>query len=255
MELTYGNQTVNFYEHGAPETIPLSLSGGLDSASLFYLVSKHFPESQVVPFSCRDLQAPLDADAANDITRWMQAQFPKNKIQDIQIFDFDAHTEKYVTNEEVDQVIAEEPRFTGMRRTQVSKMIQIDNISIDIMRANPGSVRLDGMTRNPPTNEMKDQGFFDKAERRRDKELPHMNNWILFPLDKYPPYAAYNNIYKPYLNVDKKFVAGVFIENNLMDTLYPLTRSCVGTVKETKNFTKECGHCFWCHEKKWAFKL
>lgn len=255
MELTYGNQTINLYEHGAPEKIPLSLSGGLDSASLFYLISKHFPESEVIPFSCRDLQAPLDADAANDITRWMQTEFPENKIQDIQIFDFDAHTEKYVTNQEVDSVTQQEPRFVGMRRTQVSKIIQIDDISNNIMRANPGTVRLDGMTRNPPTNEMKEQGFYDKAERRRDKEVPYANPWIIFTPDKYHPQAAYNNIYKPYVNVDKKFVAGVFIENNLMDTLFPLTRSCVGTVRETENFTKECGHCFWCHEKKWAFTL
>ena len=44
-------------------------------------------------------------------------------------------------------------------------------------------------------------------------------------------------------------------ENNLMDTLFPITRSCVGTAKQTRNFTVECHQCFWCHEKKWAFDL
>jgi hypothetical protein len=58
-----------------------------------------------------------------------------------------------------------------------------------------------------------------------------------------------------YANVDKKFVAGVYKENGLMDTLFPLTGSCVGTAKQTDNFTKECRQCFWCHEKKWAFDL
>ena len=61
--------------------------------------------------------------------------------------------------------------------------------------------------------------------------------------------------YSPFIHVDKKFVADIYRKNNLMEDLYPLTGSCVGTELVTDYFTKECRQCFWCHEKKWAFNL
>jgi len=249
MLLTYGGQTIDLFPTNVPELMPLSLSGGLDSASLCYLVSKHFPQIEIVPYTCRDQNAPKDADAAAAIVSWMKKEFPNNKIRDIEIFDFNDRTEDFVTFEDVDKVTKEWPQFHGMRRTQVSKIIQVDTISWNMMKRFPGAVRLDGMTRNPPTNEMKKYGFYDKAERRRDKELPRIDDYRADSKD------AHFDIYQAYINVDKKFVAGVYKENGLMETLFPLTRSCVGTARQTDNFTRECHQCFWCYEKKWAFDL
>ena len=103
------------------------------------------------------------------------------------------------------------------------------------------------MTRNPPTEDMVIGGFYDIAERRRDKELDEVETYR--PNKNNPPLG----IYQAYANVDKKFVAGVYFDYGLMDSLFPMTRSCVGTRTQTENFTKECGKCFWCHEKAWAF--
>lgn len=264
MKLTYNNQTIDLFPQEVPEVMPLSLSGGLDSASAFYLISKYFPQVEIIPYTCRDQNAPKDAEAAEKIVRWMQREFPNNNIRDIQVFDFNDRTEDFVTNEEVDNVINEWPQFNGMRRTQVSKIIQIDQISRNLMAKHPGAVRLDGMTRNPPTEDMHRLGFYDKAERRRDHEQPKVEEWRtvkticeaagtpILPMDHT---IWLHQIYQVYANVDKKFVAGVYKENNLMDTLFPLTRSCVGRPKETDNFTKECHRCFWCYEKAWAFNL
>ncbi len=171
MDLTYNNQTIKFFPSGIPEVCVISLSGGLDSASLLYLVSKYYPQIKIVPVTCRDQNAPLDADAAVDIVKWIKKEFPQNNIQDTQIFDFNDKTEDFVSHKKVDEVIEQYPQFTGMRRTQVSKIIQVDRINWNIMKQNPGAVRLDGMTRNPPSSDMKLLGFYEKAERRRDKEL------------------------------------------------------------------------------------
>lgn len=246
MKLTYGNQTIDLFPDQVPEICPISISGGLDSASLLFLVSKHFPQVKLIPFACRDQMAPKDADAAEQIVEWMQMRFPENNIADIEIYDFNAHNEDFVTYDKVEEVRMQYPQFNTMKRTAISKIIQIDRISWNVMKRYPGAVRLDGMTRNPPSNEMKVFGFYNIAERRRDKEVP--------PAEVYRIYEkAFLNIHQPYANVDKKFVADVYRKNGLMETLYPLTRSCIGTYNQTDGFTRECYKCFWCHEKAWAF--
>ena len=249
MKLTYGNQTIDFFPREIPEKCLISLSGGLDSASLFYLVSKFYPQIRIIPITCRDLNAPLDADAAEEIVKWMKNEFPNNLIDDIQIFDFNDRTEDFVTFEDVDKVIEQYPQYHGMRRTQVSKIMQVDTIAWNAMKQHPGAVRLDGMTRNPPNNEMSAKHFYNLAERRRDKDQPHIDEYRTGYKDKH------FYIYQVYANVDKKFVAGVFQEYGLMETLYPLTRSCVGTARQTDNFKHVCNKCFWCAEKAWAFDL
>lgn len=249
MKLTYGNQTIDLFPKEVPDKCVISLSGGADSASLLYLVSKHFPQIEIVPVTCRDQNAPKDADAAEEIVAWMKNKFPQNNIRDTEVFDFNDRTEDFVSNKKVDEVIAQYPQFTGMRRTQVSKIIQVDRINWNIMKQNPDAVRLDGMTRNPPTEEMKRLGFYEKAERRRDQEKPLVEEYRTDYKEKF----LY--IYQAYSNVDKKFVAGVYKDNGLMETLFPMTRSCVGTARQTDNFTRECHQCFWCHERKWAFDL
>ena len=249
MNVTHGNQTINLFPVEVPKKVTISLSGGADSASLMYLVVKHFPEVEIIPVTCRDQNAPKDADAAVKIVNWIKKEFPNNNIKDHQIFDFNDKTEDFVSHEDVDKTIEKYPQFTGMRRTQVSKIIQVDRINWNIMKQHPGAVRLDGMTRNPPEEEMKRLDFYEKAERRRDQDKP-----IVEEYRKYKD-SEFLNIYQAYINVDKKFVAGVYQENGLMETLFPMTRSCVGTARQTDNFARECHQCFWCHERKWAFDL
>lgn len=57
-------------------------------------------------------------------------------------------------------------------------------------------------------------------------------------------------IYTPFVNLDKKEIAEIYREHNLLDTLFPLTRSCV---KKTNDFTTHCGECWWCKERVWGF--
>ena len=253
MKITHGDQTINLFPDTIPELCPISMSGGLDSCSLMYLVSKHFPQVKLIPYTCRDQNAPKDADAARKIVEWMQEKFPDNHIPPIEIYDFNDKDETFITHAEVDEITAKNETFAAMpRRRQVSKIIQVDRISWAMMekaqKICPDAIRLDGMTRNPPTEEMHKLGFFEKGERRRDQELERIEEWRLST--KWPPF----NIYQPYCNVDKKFVAGVFIENGLMSDLFPICRSCVGTSPYlTCDGTTECRICFWCEEKAWAF--
>ncbi len=59
-------------------------------------------------------------------------------------------------------------------------------------------------------------------------------------------------IYTPFINFDKKVLADHYFQNNLMDWLFPLTRSCTSV---TEDFSQHCGICWWCRERKWAFGI
>lgn len=51
--------------------------------------------------------------------------------------------------------------------------------------------------------------------------------------------------YGPLKNIDKKQVAELYKRYNIED-LFDYTRSCVMQ-------SDHCGHCWWCHERMWAF--
>ena len=94
MILKYGNQEIDFWnikdqvnnspnkdkcftdiefdDDFLPKQVVVSLSGGADSASATYLTLKHFPQIEIFPFMCNDVNAPKDADAAIEITEYLQ---------------------------------------------------------------------------------------------------------------------------------------------------------------------------------------
>lgn len=66
---------------------------------------------------------------------------------------------------------------------------------------------------------------------------------------KRPVYDTSGKFYTPWWNMDKKFVAGVYQEMGLVDTLFPITRSC----EDLQLKEGHCGRCWWCEERFWAF--
>lgn len=58
------------------------------------------------------------------------------------------------------------------------------------------------------------------------------------------------NIYTPILNKDKREIAELYKKHNLLDSLFPITKSCIVDKKKYNH----CGSCWWCHERKWAFE-
>ena len=62
-------------------------------------------------------------------------------------------------------------------------------------------------------------------------------------------------VWRPFVNMHKKDLANLYHKYDLMKTLFPYTASCTGDSETTNNFTRPCGKCFWCYEKKWAFNM
>jgi len=55
--------------------------------------------------------------------------------------------------------------------------------------------------------------------------------------------------YIPWFNHNKKDIAKMYESLDLLDTLFPVTRSC----EDDKHIGSHCGVCWWCEERLWAF--
>lgn len=67
------------------------------------------------------------------------------------------------------------------------------------------------------------------------------------------------NYYRPWTNIDKKKIAEIYREYNLIESLFPLTRSCEyvpSTINKIPDLgTDHCGQCWGCQERKWGFGM
>ena len=57
----------------------------------------------------------------------------------------------------------------------------------------------------------------------------------------------------PFFNIDKIKIAEMYESLGLIDTLFPLTRSCE-LENPPLNFLGHCDNCWWCKERFWGFK-
>ena len=114
-----------------------------------------------------------------------------------------------------------------------------------------------GVTANPPeeigqafwgSSEVFGEKVWECREKHRDwdvrKSKPEVND------------DSKRNILHccPFVQHHKGHVAELYKRYDLIDSLLPLTRSCEGWDYMTDGFTKECGECWWCMERSWAFR-
>jgi len=81
-----------------------------------------------------------------------------------------------------------------------------------------------------------------------------MVRYILSILQSIPKKAGYKKFLGDNYDEFMESFAELYRKYNLIDTLLPLTRSCEGWDYMTDGFTKECGECWWCMERSWAFR-
>lgn len=58
-------------------------------------------------------------------------------------------------------------------------------------------------------------------------------------------------VIKPFTNFNKKDIAATYKYLGILDTIFPLTRSCES--RELKFMYSHCDDCWWCKERKWGF--
>ena len=257
MKITYSNQTVDLFDEkhfptGAPKKIVLSLSGGCDSASLAFLIATYFPQTEIHPFNCKDGDGLIDTERAISVHKYLQGRF--SNIKELELFDVRTGDPVWIEKAEKEMADPRNKIMVNGKLTTLwrnvrgcSKALQCRAIR-ELMATKYNTIVATGMSCNPPIEVMKERGFYDVAERKRDPG----DFESLDVFDK-----GYNNCitYTPYIFTNKKFVSGVYKEHNLIKDLFPLTKSCAwGVESGNENFPNPCGKCFWCNERAWAFQ-
>jgi 7-cyano-7-deazaguanine synthase in queuosine biosynthesis len=99
-----------------------------------------------------------------------------------------------------------------------------------------------GLTKNPP-REVTDT-FINTVTEGLHRSPTEIRN-IVYELNKF----------RPFTNLDKKNIAEIYAEHNLLDSLFPLTRSCEWWPESNwpDPGLGHCGKCWWCEERQWGF--
>lgn len=94
-----------------------------------------------------------------------------------------------------------------------------------------------GITKNPPDKVLHEFQDYTTEDHARD---PKVIRQTIYEDSK---------IITPFTNIDKKDLADLYKQHNLLETVFPLTRSCESLL----DLEGQCGICWWCEERKWGF--
>ena len=202
----------------------MSLSGGTDSALIFFLITKWLYENnkttKITPWCLYDSYRPGNDIDAQNVIDVVKDLIPYEHIQPMITGMFSKHPG---TN----KVALTKPFWTEMQQTR----------KYDIF--------VSALTASPSVDEMKkEKGFYDAFLRLKDENRDPAEHKIEIQHDD-----EGMTIWHPVSNIDKKAIAAGYEEHDLMDNLFPLTTSCVSRHKTP------CFECFWCYEKHWAFGM
>jgi hypothetical protein len=117
------------------------------------------------------------------------------------------------------------------------------------IKQNLFQVLLSGITTNPPREVQKDfhWGILEDVEQARGDSVLKEKIRYFTQVDEGIEYEFLE--LKPFFEINKKEIARLYKEKGLLESLFPLTRSC----EDKQFFEGHCGKCWWCEERMWAF--
>jgi len=102
-----------------------------------------------------------------------------------------------------------------------------------------------GVTKNPPTSISDNFKYADWKDTSRDTVEDRNNTHTDEDFEK---------IITPWINIDKQQLALLYKQENLLDTLFPVTYSCEWYPRDGNDpGMNHCGECWWCEERQWGF--
>ena len=218
---------VDFFENllNTYEKIGIKTSGGVDSSLCLYFVAKYISDLNLTKthliqpimgldqgFVYNELEGRKFVPVDNTKSYLKIIEIIRNSFPLVNILD--PHIIKYSPNREL-------PDYSKNKYVMPFIKQLLDTGKIDIA--------ITGTTSAP---------LFE------DIDLGEITTQRDYSIKKYQTYKG------PWATVDKKFLAYQYKKYNLMDTIYPLTSSCIVTDRKT---SEPCRNCNWCDEKYWAF--
>lgn len=212
-------QAITMYLRPTVKNVGLKISGGADSAIVAYMLAKYIieerPDVTIIPitinFNGRAYQEKFSKKVIAFIENEFDIKFGEHKIGFCpSVAAFNDYQKQFMDN-------------------------IVDNKEIDALYY--------GVTKNPSSDVL--STFPDsKKIGPKDDRTPLPNNRKRSTMD--PALWCFT----PLINIDKQGVRELYEYFGLIDTLFPLTRSCEAW---TTDFSKHCEECWWCHERLWGF--
>ena len=198
--------------------VGIRLSGGADSAILAYMLAIYK----------RDYRPHLTLHpitCVNDKKPYQEI-FAKNvvkKITELTGVEFGEHFVKDINGD----------NYAGNQGIVVDELYSQRKLDIHYM----------GETMNPPPNVEEEEGWIFQGNGRD----PSRDSFG----DIYIPVC----IHKPLRNINKKGTKELYEYFGVLDSLYPITRSCEMQTdnKLFQSFDVHCDRCWFCLERKWGF--
>jgi 7-cyano-7-deazaguanine synthase in queuosine biosynthesis len=207
--------------------ILLDVSGGADSSILLYMLIKYLQETNRTDTEVNVLTMAFDKKG-----RWT-ARYAT------QIIDF------VIKNTKTEQI---KNHWVFYRKTAESNYIP--EMEKHYIKSENISLLMNGRTANPPLGETVINHKGELISLAETSPAPERN--VNGNAEVYRYYPSFT-VYRPFVNLHKKEIKDLYKKHNLLDTLFPLTRSCEGFDYETNDYQTSCGRCWWCLERKWAF--
>lgn len=189
------------------EPVGISFSGGADSAIAAYMLLRSL-RSPVIFYTMAVLDRGYNhADRALALLAWFQDRFPNDFYLDLAL-----------------------ERTTAMGQAKLFARPTQDLATGRIQSL------ITGLTANPPASEHRE---FAHRHRAHSPDLRNPK--------QHRDHQRRPGWCEPYTNHNKRDLAQLYREHGLMDTLFPLTRSC------GEPGLDHCGACWSCEERLWAF--
>ena len=199
-------------------TLGIWCSGGADSSALLYLLCKEIKNNnldiKIQPMSVRR-QRPWNPVKATHVINKITELCEAQKIMLPHIIYYPDKKDEHQT---------EIKEFWDRDKENEEKGVW--------------NVLYDGITSNPPKGAMP---YDTDQKERRDPTVDH------------EVISDDGMFMRPFFNTNKKFVADIYKQENLLSNVFPLTWSCEGSAEQTNGYLTPCESCWWCYERYWAF--
>lgn len=200
-------------------TLGIWLSGGADSSLLCYLLAKHIKENNL-PYKLQPVtipKRPSDTHYADVL------EFVKKELDCNDLF--------------CDPIV----HYTDSGSYESS----FEDLNLDNISQGKYNWIYTGINQTPPPNVIDEHS--NELERVRSNKTLKML-FINAIVEHEGTYYEFGEI-RPFFNVDKKHLAKIYHQENLFETLFPLTNSC----SQLDIVNDHCGECWFCKERIWGF--
>jgi hypothetical protein len=218
------NQNVEIDIPDNVKKIGILLSGGADSAILLYILCKHIQENNldvtVLPITSCVIAKPVMVEGTFRVT---------NKIRELFNYNIPFLLDNFLY-------------FRGRKVFKYDIVAQINLLKEGVVDYLIGAGTTFASEEVLKQNNMWD----DRPVYRALDYVPTHYDYLIPGNDKY-------KIYKPFLRVDKKFVAEMYDLYGVRESLLSVTKSCIANFSMSEGWSKPCKTCWWCKERFWAF--